>query len=239
VTDRVVFGGVSLFYVDLNRSKFVRHPYTALSFSIATQPTRRGLRRCHRRSKKALAGLRFKSGRVEQRSKRDYCPATVDTAAGTMLPQIGCSLRFNHAEASSMQYFRERSPFFLGFPFLICLGACGPTAECDSPETRNAVLKIVSDDHRNPLLNYAAKNSNRGNASSEAEKSAKLESTRPLYRLGETIVTRSKGMDKRTLACSGSISATVGNTKASKEVNFTVQQAPDGKISVSVEPFQF
>jgi len=32
---------------------------------------------------------------------------------------------------------------------------------------------------------------------------------------------------------------TVGQTKASKEVDFTVQQASDGKTSVSVEPFQF
>ena len=29
-----------------------------------------------------------------------------------------------------------------------------------------------------------------------------------------------------------------GDTKASKEVNFTVQQS-DGKVAVSVEPFQF
>jgi hypothetical protein len=32
---------------------------------------------------------------------------------------------------------------------------------------------------------------------------------------------------------------TVGDTKASKEVVFTVQQPPDGKITVSVDPFQF
>jgi hypothetical protein len=31
----------------------------------------------------------------------------------------------------------------------------------------------------------------------------------------------------------------VGDTKASKEVHFTVQQAADGKMSVSVVPFQF
>jgi hypothetical protein len=43
---------------------------------------------------------------------------------------------------------------------------------------------------------------------------------------------------ERTLKCSGSISATVGDTKASKEVNYTVQQS-DGKITVSVDPFSF
>jgi hypothetical protein len=32
---------------------------------------------------------------------------------------------------------------------------------------------------------------------------------------------------------------TVGDTKASKELNFTVQQPSDGKMSVSVAPFQF
>jgi hypothetical protein len=30
-----------------------------------------------------------------------------------------------------------------------------------------------------------------------------------------------------------------GETKAMKEVNFTVQQSSDGKITVSVVPFQF
>jgi len=35
------------------------------------------------------------------------------------------------------------------------------------------------------------------------------------------------------------VAVTVGKVKASKEVDFTVQQAPDGKLTVSVEPFQF
>ena len=37
---------------------------------------------------------------------------------------------------------------------------------------------------------------------------------------------------------SGLISETVGGTKASKEINFTVQLS-DGKVAVSVTPFQF
>jgi hypothetical protein len=61
----------------------------------------------------------------------------------------------------------------------------------------------------------------------------------PQYVLGEKIVTTSTSKDKRTLTCSGALSVTVGDTKASKEVNFTVQQASDGKITVSVDPFQF
>ena len=143
-----------------------------------------------------------------------------------------------------MLYFRKRSQGFWSFPFLIFLSGCGAKAECDSFETRNAVLKIVSDDHNNALASYAAKNSTAvkeksATPTSEAEKSANLENTKPLYLLGEKIVTASTSADKRTLKCSGSISVTVGDTKASKEVNFTVQQSSDGKITVSVDPFQF
>jgi hypothetical protein len=143
-----------------------------------------------------------------------------------------------------MLYFRERSLAFWSLPFVIFLSGCGPKPECDSFETRSAALQIVSDDHKNPLATYAAKNSTvvrekSSNATSDAEKSANLESKKPLYLLGEEIVTTSTSADKRTLECSGSISATVGDTKASKEVNFTVQQSSDGKITVSVAPFQF
>ena len=134
-----------------------------------------------------------------------------------------------------MPYFRE-SLVFWSFSVLIFLSGCGPKVECDSPETRNAMLKIFSDDHNNALATYAAKNSN---VAKEVEKSANSERARPLYLLGEKIVTISTSDDKRTLTCSGSISVIVGDTKASKEVNFTAQQSSDGKISVSVAPFQF
>jgi hypothetical protein len=132
----------------------------------------------------------------------------------------------------------KRPLALLSFPFLIFLGSCGARPECDSIETRNAVLQIVSDDHNNPLAKYAAENPNAAkpsDGSSEAEKSRQ----QPMYLLGEKIVTTSTSEDKRTLKCSGAISATVGETKASKDVNFTVQQATDGKVSVSVDPFQF
>ena len=136
-----------------------------------------------------------------------------------------------------MPHFRKRPTVFWSLPFLIFLGGCDAKPECDSFETRNAVLKTVSEDHKNALAEYAAKSSNlakSSDANSEAEKSKQ----QPLYILGEKIVTTSTSKDKQTLKCSGSISATVGDTKASKEVNFTVQQS-DGKIAVSVEPFQF
>jgi hypothetical protein len=132
---------------------------------------------------------------------------------------------------------RERS-IVLGLPVLIFLSGCGAEPECDSPETRSAVLQTVSDDHNNPLVKFAAKNSTAeksDNASPEAEKSRE----QPLYLLGQEIVTTATSEDRRTLTCSGSISVTVGDTKASKEVKFTVQQTPDGKLSVAVAPFQF
>jgi hypothetical protein len=102
------------------------------------------------------------------------------------------------------------------------------------------VLKTVSDDHNNALVEYAAKNPNMAkssDASSEAEKSKQ----QPLFLLGEKIITTSTSgnENKRTLKCSGSISVTVGDTKASKEIDFTVQQLSDGKLTVSVAPFQF
>jgi len=137
-----------------------------------------------------------------------------------------------------MPYFRNGSIVFWSLSFLVFLSGCEAKPECDSFETRNAVLQTVSNDHNNPLVKYAAKSSNMAkstDANSEAEKSKQ----RPLYVLGEKIVTTSTSKDKRTLKCSGSISATVGDTKASKEVNFTVQQSSEGEISVSVDPFQF
>jgi hypothetical protein len=158
---------------------------------------------------------------------------------GTMRPQIGCLTRLNHAGAcrTSMPYFRKRPIVFWSFPCLIFLSGCSAKPlECDSFETRNAVLQTVSDDHNNPLVKYAAQNPNMAKSSgagSEAEKQ------KPLYLLGDKILTTSTSKDRRTLTCRGSISVTVGGTKASKEVNFTVQRPPDGKTSVSVEPFQF
>jgi hypothetical protein len=137
-----------------------------------------------------------------------------------------------------MPYFRKRPIVFWSFPFVILLAGCDAKPECDSFETRKAVLQTVSDDHNNALIKYAAKNSTMSKSSdvsSEAEKSKQ----QPLYLLGEKVDTTSTSEDKRTLKCSGSISVTVGDTKASKEVNFTVQQSSDGKITVSVAPFQF
>src|ERR1700712_636123 len=108
-----------------------------------------------------------------------------------------------------MPYGRERSLIFWTGPFLFLLSGCGPKVECDSIETRTAVLQIVSDDHKNPLANFAADNNSNNPGSGAAAK--------PLYLLGQRIVTSSVSADKRTLKCSGPISVSVGDTKASKE----------------------
>ena len=137
-----------------------------------------------------------------------------------------------------MASFRGRSLSLCSFPVVLFLWGCGdPKVECDSPETRNAVLNAISDDHSNALANFAARNSN---VAKDVENSPNSENAKPLYRLeDEKIVTLPSSPDKRTLTCSGSISVTVGDTKASKEVHFTVQKPADGKLSVSVAPFQF
>jgi hypothetical protein len=73
-----------------------------------------------------------------------------------------------------MPYFRKRRIVFWSFPFLVFLSGCDAKPECDSFETRNAVLQTVSDDHNNALVEYAAKNSTMAkssDASSEADKS--------------------------------------------------------------------
>ncbi len=129
-----------------------------------------------------------------------------------------------------MQNFPRRLLAAWSLPIIMSLGGCDAKPECDSPEARKAVLDVVSDDHRNPLVEFAARNSTA---------KANLENSKPLYLLGEKIVTTSASKDKRTLQCSGGISVSVGDVKASKEIEFSVQKAADGKLSVSVAPFQF
>ena len=146
-----------------------------------------------------------------------------------------------------MKHFRERQTVLRNLPVLLLLSGCdGAEPECDSLDTRNSVIKIVSEDSNNALVDYAAKNSSvveaRANsASTEAEKLAILEKARQgaSYRLAGAISTNSKSKDKRAVACSGELSATVEDATAQKQVNFKVEQALDGKVSVSVSSFQF
>jgi hypothetical protein len=143
-----------------------------------------------------------------------------------------------------MTYFRERQTVLWSLPVLLLLSGCGGAeSECDSLDTRNSVVKIVSGDSNNALVNYAAKNSSvveaRANkASTESEKLAIWETARQgaAYKLGETNL---KSKDRRAVTCSGLLSATVEDATAQKQVDFKVEQTPDGNVSVSVSPFQF
>jgi hypothetical protein len=139
-----------------------------------------------------------------------------------------------------MPHFRNRPIAFWSFPVLILLGGCDaqPKPECDSFETRNAVLQTVSNDHGNHLAKFAAGHSAEA-SSPDAGSAAKKSDQQPMYLLGDKMVTVSTSDNKRTLKCSGALSVTVGEAKATKEVDFTVQQSSDGKTTVSVDPFQF
>ena len=146
-----------------------------------------------------------------------------------------------------MRYFRERQTVFCGLPVLLLLSGCGGAeSECDSLDTRNSVVMTVSGDSNNALVNYAAKNSSvveaRVNkASTEAEKLAIWETARQgaAYNLGEAASTNSKSKDGRAVTCSALLSATVEDATAQKQVDFKVEQTPNGNVSVSVSPFQF
>ena len=125
-------------------------------------------------------------------------------------------------------------------------GGSGTGPQCDSADARNSVVKIVSDDSNNALVNYAARNSGAvaemaNHTNTEAEKSAILEKARKraAYKLDETIRTGSRNKAQRTVTCVGLLYATVEDATAEKEVDFKVEQTTDGKISVSVAPFQF
>jgi hypothetical protein len=132
-------------------------------------------------------------------------------------------------------------------PILLLLGGCGVEGpECDSPGVRNSVLKIMSDDRNNALADYAARNSNViaatvGNAGTEAEKVAILEKAKQgaAYRLDDAISTNSRSNAARAVTCSGVLYATVEDVTVQKQLDFRLQEAADGKVSISVSPFQF
>lgn len=152
--------------------------------------------------------------------------------------ETGCCDGLKRQKAYWMPYYKSGSLVFWGFPFLVVSTGCIAAPECDTIETRKAVLQFVLGDGSNPLGTYAAENSTAGK-NSAAGKSPNLEVETARYQLGQKIVTTSTSKDKMTVKCSGGISAAVDDTKATKEVTFTVQQSADGKISVSVDPFEF
>jgi hypothetical protein len=130
---------------------------------------------------------------------------------------------------------------------VLSLSGCGGTElECGSLDTRNSIVKIISDDNNNPLVNYAANNSSAvaamvADASVGVEKLAILEKAKrgAVYKLDDTIRMKSRDRAAHAVTCSGALDVTVADTTAQKEVEFKVEQTTDGKMIVSVDPFLF
>jgi hypothetical protein len=133
------------------------------------------------------------------------------------------------------------------FAALLLLTGCGEAEpQCDSLDTHNSVVKIISDDSNNALVSYAVKNSSSvaamaDDTNTEAEKLAIREKARQsaVYRLDDTVATNSRNRATRSVSCSGVLYVTVGDVTAQKQVDFKVEQTADGKTSVSVAPFLF
>jgi hypothetical protein len=146
-----------------------------------------------------------------------------------------------------MTEFSQRPSIAWSLVALLLLGGCREAeVACDSSDTRNSVIGIVSADIHNALVGYAARNSstvqaNLGSTRTEAEKSAILDKAvqRASYVLGDTVSTNSRSKDKREVSCSAVMTATVDDASAQKQVDFKVNRTPDGQMSVSVAPFQF
>jgi hypothetical protein len=162
-------------------------------------------------------------------------------------PMTADLVGYRDAPRHSMTAIQEKRAVLWSLPVLLLLSGCGTAEpECDSSESRDSVLKIVSADSNNRLVDYAARNSSAvearvNGASTEAEKSTILEKAKrgASYKLGSTISIISRSKDKRAVTCSGELAATVEDATAHKQVNFKVEITPDGRLSVSVEPFQF
>ena len=115
---------------------------------------------------------------------------------------------------------------------LLSLSNCGETGlECGSLDTRNSVVKIISDDKNNALVNFAVKNSSSvaamlGDKKSDAEKLAIWERAKQgaVYTLDDTVLTNSRDRVRRAVICSGLLYVKVGNTIAQKEVEYKVEQ---------------
>ena len=143
----------------------------------------------------------------------------------------------------------EQSLVLWCFSASLLLGSCGGAGpECASldTDTRNSVVKIVSDDGNNKLVNYAVKNSSSvaamvAGTNSEAKKLEILEKARQgaVYRLDDAILMNSRNRAGQEITCTGLLYVTVADATAQKEVEFKVKQTAAGKIIVSVNPFLF
>ena len=146
----------------------------------------------------------------------------------------------------SSNLFRKQQPSVLWcFPVLFILVGCGDVGpDCATPAVRNSVLKSVAGDTNNRLVNFAVDNSDAvaellGHAKAEVEKSAIRDKAKQqaVYSLDDTVVVNSKKQGEAL--CTGLLYVRVGDTTVQKEIDFRVEQAADGKTSVSVKPFQF
>ncbi len=148
-----------------------------------------------------------------------------------------------------MKLLRKKQSLVLWcFSASLLLSSCGGAGpECGSldTDTRNSVVKIVSDDSNNKLVNYAVKNSSSvaamAGTKSEAEKLEIWEKARQgaVYRLDDTILMNPSNRTGQEVTCIGLLYVTVADVTVQKEVEFKVKQTGDGKIIVSVIPFLF
>jgi hypothetical protein len=147
-----------------------------------------------------------------------------------------------------MELFRKHQPLASSwFVVLLLLNGCGGAeTECAALDARAAVVKIISDDDNNALLNFAVKNSNSvaamlNSKNTEAEKLAVWEHARQsaVYGLDDTIPANPGNRATGAISCSGLLYVTVGDTTAEKQVDFKIERTTDGEMSVSVNPFLF
>jgi hypothetical protein len=159
---------------------------------------------------------------------------------------IGVQSQQGNVLGISINLFGKKQSSVLScFPVLLLLSGCGEAGpDCGSSNARNSVVRMVADNRNNPLLNFAVQNSDAvdemlRHANSEAEKSAIFEKAKQdaVYSLDDTIVVNSKKAG--AASCTGLLYVKVGDTTVQKDVEFRVEQAADGKISVSVSPFLF
>lgn len=160
--------------------------------------------------------------------------------------RLGIQLGQGNIVGIPMNRLRKRRPSGLWcLPLLLSLGGCGDVGpDCGTPDARNSVLKSVADDRNNRLVNFAVDNSDAveellSHAKADAEKAAIKDKAKQdaVYSLDDTIVVNSK--NKGAALCTGLLYVRVGDTTVQKEIDFRVEQVADGKISVSVTPFQF
>ena len=142
---------------------------------------------------------------------------------------------------------KDQSLVLSCFSASLLLSSCGGVGpECDSLDNRYSVVKIVSDDNNNKLVNFAVKNSSWvaamvGDTKSQAEKFEIWEKAKQgaVYRLDDTILMNSRNRAAQEVICIGLLYVTVADVTAEKEVRFKVKQTADGKIVVTVNPFLF